>query len=68
MRQPCWKKTNPFFNEPTAPNESLTVQNHEMRLHELNTLEWDDLVVTNDSNDSTEPRGGKHWMTVFASK
>lgn len=39
-----------------------------MRLHELNTLEWDDLVITNDSNDSTEPRGGKHWMTVFASK
>ncbi|ESR32661.1 hypothetical protein CICLE_v10004273mg [Citrus x clementina] len=45
--------------ELQAPNESLTVQNHEMRLHELNTLEWDDLVVTNDSNDSTEPRGDK---------
>lgn len=45
--------------ELQAPNDSLTVQNHEMRLHELNTLEWDDLVVTNDSNDSTEPRVDK---------
>ncbi|KAK7246316.1 hypothetical protein RIF29_41180 [Crotalaria pallida] len=38
-------------------NDNLTVKSHEMKLHELNTLEWDDLVVSND-NISTKPTGG----------
>ncbi|KAI4372500.1 hypothetical protein MLD38_010722 [Melastoma candidum] len=32
------------------PHESLTAQNHEMRLHEINTLEWDELVTDEPSN------------------
>ncbi|XP_027339147.1 calmodulin-binding transcription activator 5-like isoform X2 [Abrus precatorius] len=38
-------------------NDNLTVKSHEQRLHELNTLEWDDLVVSN-VNSSTTPNGG----------
>nr|XP_043609471.1 calmodulin-binding transcription activator 6-like [Erigeron canadensis]XP_043609472.1 calmodulin-binding transcription activator 6-like [Erigeron canadensis] len=34
-----------YFTEPTE-----TVINHEMRIHELNTLEWDELVIPNESN------------------
>lgn len=34
-----------YFTEPTE-----TVINHEMRIHELNTLEWDELVIPNDPN------------------
>ncbi|KAJ1395303.1 P-loop containing nucleoside triphosphate hydrolase [Sesbania bispinosa] len=40
-------------------NDNITVKNHELRLHEINTLEWDDLVVANDLNTSTAPNGGK---------
>ncbi|KAI4344809.1 hypothetical protein L6164_011997 [Bauhinia variegata] len=40
-------------------NDHLTVQRHELRLHEINTLEWDDLVVSNDLNTSIAPNGGK---------
>ncbi|KEH32339.1 calmodulin-binding transcription activator [Medicago truncatula] len=40
-------------------NENITVKSHELRLHELNTLEWDDLVVANDLNTSVVPNGGK---------
>ncbi|KAE9594913.1 putative transcription factor CG1-CAMTA family [Lupinus albus] len=38
-------------------NDNLTVKSHEIRLHELNTLEWDDLVASND-NTSTKPAEG----------
>ncbi|TYI61852.1 hypothetical protein E1A91_D10G203000v1 [Gossypium mustelinum] len=31
--------------------------NHEMTLHEINTLEWDELLVTNDGNDSAVSSG-----------
>ncbi|XP_027919301.1 calmodulin-binding transcription activator 5-like isoform X2 [Vigna unguiculata] len=33
-------------------------KSHELRLHEINTLEWDDLVDANDHNASTMPNGG----------
>ncbi|KAK7264693.1 hypothetical protein RJT34_32303 [Clitoria ternatea] len=39
-------------------NNNVTVQSHERRLHEINTLEWDDLVVTEDLITSTAPNGG----------
>lgn len=39
-----------------GPNE--TIINHKMRLHELNTLEWDELVVPQDSNKSITPQEG----------
>ncbi|XP_020960925.1 calmodulin-binding transcription activator 5 isoform X5 [Arachis ipaensis] len=40
-------------------NNNITVKSHEQRLHEINTLEWDDLVVANDPNTSTINGGGK---------
>ncbi|KAJ8747627.1 hypothetical protein K2173_012895 [Erythroxylum novogranatense] len=40
------------------PGDSLTVKNHEMRLHEINTLEWDELV-TNDPNTSAASKEDK---------
>ncbi|XP_038700970.1 calmodulin-binding transcription activator 5-like isoform X2 [Tripterygium wilfordii] len=40
------------------PHDSLTVRSHEMRLHELNTLEWDELVA-NDADNLTASNGGK---------
>ncbi|KAH1209075.1 hypothetical protein AAZX31_15G136700 [Glycine max] len=38
-------------------NDNLTAKSHEQRLHEINTLEWDDLVVPN-VNTSTTSNGG----------
>lgn len=40
-------------------SNNINVKSHELRLHEINTLEWDDLVDTNDHNASTVPNGGK---------
>nr|GEX47360.1 calmodulin-binding transcription activator 5 isoform X1 [Tanacetum cinerariifolium] len=34
-----------YFTDPNT-----TVINHEMRIHEINTLEWDELGIPNDSN------------------
>ncbi|XVF38828.1 hypothetical protein REPUB_Repub20aG0135800 [Reevesia pubescens] len=42
------------------PSDSVNVRNFEMRLHEINTLEWDELLVTNDTNDSTVSRRDKN--------
>uniref|UniRef100_A0A6M2FCR4 CG-1 domain-containing protein n=1 Tax=Populus davidiana TaxID=266767 RepID=A0A6M2FCR4_9ROSI len=39
-------------------SDSLTVRSHAMRLHELNTLEWDELV-TNDPGNLIPPGGDK---------
>lgn len=47
-----------YFGESTDPGDCLTVRNHEMRLHEINTLEWDELV-TNDLNNSHMPKEGE---------
>ncbi|XP_065863746.1 calmodulin-binding transcription activator 5 [Euphorbia lathyris] len=44
--------------ECLGPGNSVTVVNHEMRLHELNTLEWEELVQ-NDPNNSANLRGDK---------
>ncbi|PHT33177.1 hypothetical protein CQW23_29514, partial [Capsicum baccatum] len=43
------------------PNSDMTVQNHEQRLLEINTLEWDDLLAPGDSNKiiSTQQAGGR---------
>ncbi|KAK4798156.1 hypothetical protein SAY86_030482 [Trapa natans] len=35
--------------ELTGSDENLTVKNHELRLHEINTLEWDELVTDDPS-------------------
>ncbi|KAF2308276.1 hypothetical protein GH714_039887 [Hevea brasiliensis] len=44
--------------EALEPGDSLTVINHVMRIHEINTLEWDDLVMNNPRN-SLIPKGDK---------
>ncbi|XP_024194126.1 calmodulin-binding transcription activator 5 [Rosa chinensis] len=36
-------------NELLEPGIGLNVNNHEQRLHDINTLEWDELLVTYDS-------------------
>ncbi|KAJ4954433.1 hypothetical protein NE237_011216 [Protea cynaroides] len=36
--------------------DSVTVRNHEMRLHEINTLEWEDLLATQDPRDPAGPK------------
>ncbi|XP_052727693.1 calmodulin-binding transcription activator 5 isoform X2 [Vigna angularis] len=38
--------------------DNVKDKSHELRLHEINTLEWDDLVDANDHNASTMPNGG----------
>ncbi|KAG2726931.1 hypothetical protein I3760_01G136700 [Carya illinoinensis] len=45
--------------ESTGPGDNLNVHNHELRIHEINTLEWDELLLTNDSNTSIAPKGDK---------
>ncbi|XP_038992255.1 calmodulin-binding transcription activator 5-like isoform X2 [Hibiscus syriacus] len=48
------------------PSERIKA-NHEMTLHEINTLEWDELLATNDTKGSIVPIGDKnstffdHW-------
>nr|KJB29521.1 hypothetical protein B456_005G105300 [Gossypium raimondii] len=46
---------NTYFEEP---GESVNVRNHEMKLLEINTLEWDELLLGNGANDSIASRGG----------
>ncbi|XP_043708894.1 calmodulin-binding transcription activator 5 isoform X2 [Telopea speciosissima] len=36
--------------------ECMTVRNHELKLHEINTLEWEDLVATENRNDPPGPK------------
>ncbi|KAJ7955196.1 Calmodulin-binding transcription activator [Quillaja saponaria] len=46
-------------NEFLGPNENLTDRNLELKLHEINTLEWDELLVMNDPSNLNAPKGGK---------
>ncbi|KAL2546281.1 Calmodulin-binding transcription activator 6 [Forsythia ovata] len=39
-------------------NDSTTIKNYEQRLHEINTLEWDELVVLVDTNKPLTPQEG----------
>lgn len=47
-----------FLNDFPVNNDSVTIKNHEQRLHEINTLEWDELVVPFDPNKSIIPQEG----------
>ncbi|CAI9118991.1 OLC1v1020638C2 [Oldenlandia corymbosa var. corymbosa] len=40
-------------------NETVNAKDHELRLHEINTLEWDELVVQDDPNKLTAPQPGR---------
>ncbi|KAK7303708.1 hypothetical protein RJT34_14621 [Clitoria ternatea] len=41
---------------------NLTDTSHEQRLHEINTLEWDDLVVSNANTSSTTNGGNVRYL------
>lgn len=43
--------------ESLESGDRLTLKNHELRLHEINTLEWDELLAKNDVN-SVLPKAG----------
>ncbi|XP_042476261.1 calmodulin-binding transcription activator 5-like [Macadamia integrifolia] len=45
-----------LVGESAEPGDSVTVRNHEMRLHEINTLEWEDLLATQVPNDLAGPK------------
>lgn len=55
----------PFGGESVELGEKVTVQSHEMRLHEINTLEWEDLVVSNDPNNLIIPGKGTTMSLIF---
>ncbi|XP_075653924.1 calmodulin-binding transcription activator 5 isoform X2 [Castanea sativa] len=54
-----WLLTDELDSGGNHAHYGGTVQNHELRLHEINTLEWDDLLLTNDLNNSIVPKGAK---------
>ncbi|OVA16811.1 IQ motif [Macleaya cordata] len=41
---------------PIQLDGNMTVSNHEKRIHEINTLEWDDLLVLIDPSDSAHEK------------
>ncbi|KAL9161247.1 hypothetical protein ABFS82_07G008100 [Erythranthe guttata] len=40
---------------PLERNDSMTIKNHQQTLHEINTLEWDELVVPDDLDKLNSP-------------
>ncbi|CAK9145637.1 unnamed protein product [Ilex paraguariensis] len=42
-----------------GPNDRMIIKSHEMRLHEINTLEWDELLVPDDLNTLVAPEEGR---------
>ncbi|KAF9590279.1 hypothetical protein IFM89_032287 [Coptis chinensis] len=56
-----------FVGESVEPSSIVSVQNHEKRLHEINTLEWEDLLLSNAPNNVNIDRRGEsiHLMFVF---
>ncbi|KAK4478328.1 hypothetical protein RD792_017618 [Penstemon davidsonii] len=52
----------PYYNGARShlgQQNSMTVESHEQRLHEINTLEWEELLVPNDSQQLVTPQEGK---------
>ncbi|PIN12857.1 putative protein, contains IPT/TIG domain [Handroanthus impetiginosus] len=41
-----------------SDREGMTIKNHEQRLHEINTLEWDELLAPDDSHKLNSPQEG----------
>ncbi|GFP99620.1 calmodulin-binding transcription activator 5 [Phtheirospermum japonicum] len=40
-------------------NDSMTIKNHEQRLHEINTLDWDELLVPDDPKNLNSSQKGE---------
>ncbi|GLU08470.1 hypothetical protein SLE2022_253820 [Rubroshorea leprosula] len=49
-----------FSGNLMEPSDSMMVKNYERRLHDLNTLEWDELLVTNNTNEELAPKGDQN--------
>ncbi|KAF8401353.1 hypothetical protein HHK36_012287 [Tetracentron sinense] len=47
-----------LIGESAKLDDNITVINHEKRLHEINTLEWEDLLTIHDPIDSNAPKIG----------
>ncbi|GMP57038.1 hypothetical protein CsSME_00021291 [Camellia sinensis var. sinensis] len=45
------------YRETQEPGGSMTHKNHEMTLHEINTLEWEELLVLDDPSKLSAPDG-----------
>lgn len=48
-----------FFSWLTAINNTPVVKTHETRLHDINTLDWDELLVQSDLDNQSAPIVGK---------
>ncbi|KAL1545322.1 calmodulin-binding transcription activator 6-like isoform X2 [Salvia divinorum] len=48
-----------------VPNDSVVIKTHEQRLYEINTLDWDELVVPIDPNKHSSPHEGFEWPNQF---
>lgn len=55
----------PFTVLEVGLNGNLTVRSHEQKLHELNTLDWDELVASN-ANTPTIKNGGNCFCFIRA--
>ena len=47
-------------------NDSVVIKTHEQRLHEINTLDWDELVVPIDPNNHNSPQEGMILTCLFS--
>lgn len=45
-------------NDLADPNQNVNIKDHEKRLREINTLEWDELLVQDDPNKLISPQEG----------
>ncbi|KAL3505654.1 hypothetical protein ACH5RR_031036 [Cinchona calisaya] len=50
----------PSLRAALEPNQSTNIKDHELRLHEINTLEWDELLMQGDSNKLIAPQEGRY--------
>ncbi|XP_042050744.1 calmodulin-binding transcription activator 6-like isoform X2 [Salvia splendens] len=53
-----------FYYDGSMPilerNDSVVIKTHEQKLHEINTLDWDELVVPIDPNKHNSPQEGNN--------
>ena len=47
-------------------NDSVVIKTHEQRLYEINTLDWDELVVPIDPNNHSSPQEGIIPICLFS--
>lgn len=58
-----WLIFNPsLLYDFSENNDSMTIINHQQRLHEINTLEWDELLVPDDPQKLNSPQEGRVLM------